>query len=139
MGATTGMLGHSATVTVEGAAIAESTDFSLTLGQEVVDMSNRDGSHWRQLISSMRSWSISGTGNYFVANIGKRVLVEHWENRDTNLGVLTLTVIFTFADGAVTAQGEAILTSLDFPSPHAGAAVFSFTLEGTDALAISAS
>lgn len=139
MGATAGMVGHLATLTVEGAAIAESTDFAPHFGQAVVDLTNRDSAYWRQLVSSTRDWSITGTGNYFVANVGKKVLVEHWENRDTNLGTTTLTVIFTFADGAITASGEAILTSLDFPSPDAGAAVFTFTLEGTDALAISAS
>ena len=139
MSATQGMVGHLATLTVEGAAIAESTDFSPHFGQATVDLTNRDGAYWRQLVSSTRDWSISGTGNYFTGNIGKKVLVEHWQNRDTNLGSLTLTVIFTFADGAITAEGQAILTSLDFPSPDAGAAVFSFTLEGTDALDISAS
>lgn len=135
MGATSGMLGHSATLTLEGAAVGESTDFTLHLGQAVVDMTNRDAAYWRQLLSSTRDWSISGTGNYYAGNLGKKVLVEHWENRT----FATITVLFTFADGAVTAGGEAILTSLDFPSPDAGAAVFNFTLEGTDALAISAS
>jgi len=139
MTATSGMTGHSATLTVEGAAIAESTDFSLHCGQAVVDMSNRDGAYWRQLISSTRDWSISGTGNYYTGNLGKKVLVEHWENRATNIGTVYINVIFTFADGSVTATGKAFLTSLDFPTPYAGAAVFSFTLEGTDALTISAS
>jgi len=140
MGATSGMLGHSAVLTVNGAAIAESTDFTPHFGQATVDLTNRDSNYWRQLLSSTRDWSMSGTANYFVANVGKRVLVEHWENRDTHADhSLTLAVIFTFADGAVTASGTAILTSLDFPSPDAGAAVFNFTLEGTDALTISAS
>jgi len=139
MGETSGMTGHLATLTVEGAAIAESTDFSLHCGQAVVDLTNRDSGYWRQLISSTRDWSMTGTGNYFTGNIGKKVLVEHWQNRDTNIGTVYIDVIFTFADGAVTATGKAFLTSLDFPSPDAGAAVFTFTLEGTDALTISAS
>lgn len=135
MGATSGMLGHSATLTLEGAAVGESTDFTLHLGQGVVDMTNRDAAYWRQLLSSTRDWSVSGTGNYYAGNLGKKVLVESWEDRPA----ASISIIFTFADGSVTASGEAILTSLDFPSPDAGAAVFNFTLEGTDALTISVS
>jgi len=140
MAVSTGMVGHLATLTVEGAAIAESTDFTPHFGQAVVDLTNRDADYWRQLVSSTRDWSISGTGNYFVANIGKKVLLDHWEKRSSaKWGGATISVIFTFADGAVTATGEAILTSIDFPSPDAGAATFNFTLEGTDALVLSAS
>ncbi|HUV59520.1 MAG TPA: phage tail tube protein [Desulfatiglandales bacterium] len=140
MAISTGMTGHLATLAVEGAAIAESTDFSLHCGQAVVDLTNRDSAYWRQLVTSTRDWSMTGTGNYFVANIGKKVLLDHWEKRDAgSIATLYIDVIFTFADGAVTATGKAFLTSLDFPSPDAGAAVFSFTLEGTDALALSAS
>jgi len=139
MAISVGMLGHLATLTVEGAAIAESTDFAPHFGQAVVDITNRDSAYWRQLVSSTREWSVSGTGNYYAGNVGKKVLVEHWENRDALIGTTTITVVFTFADGAVTASGEAILTSLDFPSPDAGAAIFNFTLEGTDVLTISVS
>jgi len=140
MAVSTGMVGHSATLTVEGAAIAESTDFTPHFGQAVVDLTNRDSDYWRQLVASTRDWSISGTGNYFVANIGKKVLIDHWTNRaSASFATAAITVVFTFADGSVTATGEAYLTSLDFPSPDAGAAVFNFTLEGTGVLTISAS
>ena len=143
MAATQGMLGHLATLLVEGAAIAESTDFTPHFGQATVDLTNRDSNYWRQLVSSTRDWSISGTGNYYAGNIGKKVLVEHWSKRDTGkIKTAYINVIFTFAGGVadgVTAEGRAILTSLDFPSPDTGAAVFNFTLEGTDELDISAS
>lgn len=135
MAISSGMSGHSAVLLLENSPVGESTDFTPHFGQAVIDLTNRDANYWRQLISSTREWSISGVGNYYAGNLGKKVLVEHWENRTFP----TITVVFTFADGAVTATGEAILTSLDFPSPHDGAATFTFTLEGTDALAISAS
>lgn len=135
MAVTAGVTGHSAVLSIEGAALAESTEFSLHFGQAMADMTNRDSNYWRQLLTTIRDWSISGSGLYIYNDLAKKYLFDHWNART----LPTLTAIFTFADGTVTATGEVIVTSLDVANPHDGPATISFTLEGTDALVLSAS
>jgi len=127
--------GYSMTLRIEGAAIAENQNFTLTMNQDTIDVTSRDSSRWRELISGTRSWSISGDGLYIYTNVGKRILQRHYTDRSP----ATLTCVLTLADGTITASGEAILTSLDYAGPHADAASISFTLEGTADLTISTS
>ena len=135
MAQTTGKEGILMTLSVEGAAVGESQNFNLTLNQEVADLTNRDSARWRQLLPTTRSWSISGDGLYIYTDPGKKVLIDHWETRTPT----TITAIVTLADGAFTAQGEAILTSFNWAGPYGDAATITFTLEGTEALDISIS
>lgn len=135
MTATAGVLGYGAVLTVNGAAVAENQNFSLSLARDMVDMTNRDSTYWRQILPAIRNFTISGDGLYIYNNLAKKILVNHYSTASP----ATLTVIFTFADGAVTATAEMYLSRLDFPSPHAGPATITFTLEGTDGLELSAS
>jgi len=136
MTATAGKSGMLCTLAFQGGhLVAESQNFSLKLGQEIIDLTNRDSNYWRQIIASKRAWSISGDGLYIYNDIALKVLVAHWEQRLP----ATIDVYFTFADGTKAAVGDAILTDLTFPNPHDAAATISFTLEGTEALAISIS
>jgi len=45
--ATSGKSGVLMTLSVEGAALAESQNFTLTCNQSVIDLTNRDSSFWR--------------------------------------------------------------------------------------------
>jgi predicted secreted protein len=132
---TAGISGKLCTLSIEGAALAESQNFTLTCGKEVVDLTNRDSAFWRQLIGMKKSWSISGDGLYIYGDVAKKILVANWSGATQTM----LTVILTLADGTITATGEAWLTALSFPAPHDAAATISFTLEGTDALVFSVS
>jgi len=135
MAKSTGIEGVLAALTIQGAACAESQNFSLRLGQALVDLTNRDSAYWRQLVSSTREWSISGDGLYIYNNVAKRVLVAHWSTRTP----AELDVILTLADGTITVTGKALLESLEFPAPHAGPATITFTLQGIDVLEFSVS
>lgn len=135
MGKSAGIEGVLAALTINGAACAESQNFSLRLGQALVDLTNRDSAYWRQLVSSTREWSISGDGLYIYNNVAKKVLVAHWSTRIP----AELDVILTLADGTITVSGKALLESLEFPAPHAGPATITFTLQGIDVLTISES
>jgi predicted secreted protein len=136
MTATAGKSGMLCTLALEGGhLVAESQNFSLKLGQETIDLTNRDSNYWRQIIASKRSWTISGDGLYIYNDLALKILVAHWEVRSPS----PIHVCFTFADGTKAATGHAILTDLTFPGPHEGSATISFTLEGTEALAISIS
>ena len=130
-----GVSGVLCTLSIEGSELAESQNFSLTMNQALIDLTNRDTSFWQNSISGRRDWSIEGDGLYVVSDLAKKYLVYHYTNRTP----ATLTIILTLADGAVTMTGEMILTNLTFPNPHEDAATITFSLSGTDALVMSAS
>lgn len=135
MSATSGQTGHSAALVVEGCAVGETTDFSLSCDQGTADMTNRDANYWRQLLRTTRSWNISGSGNYVSSDTGKKVLMYHYTDRTP----ASISCVLTLADGSITATGECIVTNLTFNAPYADKSDFSFTLEGTDSLAMSES
>jgi len=129
------VLGKLMTITLDGAALGYSTDFSISMDTEVVDVSNRDSSFWRTLLRSMRSWSISFSGFYSSTDVGKKVL-QDWYDDSTDAAV---AVVLTLADGSITLSGNALLSNLTYDGPHSGGATYSGTLEGTAALTQSSS
>ena len=132
---TSAVAGYSMSLTVEGAAIAENRNFTLTMNQATIDVTSRDSSYWRELIRSTRDWSIDGEGLYIYNDVAKRILQYHYSNRSP----ASLTVVLTLADGTITVSGEAIMTSLTYPGPFEDAATVSFTLQGTSTFTPSAS
>ena len=132
---TAGKSGVLMTLSIEGAALAESRDFTLTQGQEEIDLTNRDSSWWKESTPGLRDWTIGGGGLYIYNDAARQLLDWHWHDRTPSF----LTVIVTMADGSVTKTGECYVTNITYPGPHAGAAEISFTLRGTHALTISAS
>ena len=132
---TAGKTGILMTLSIEGAALAESRDFTLTQGQEEIDLTNRSSAWWKESTPGLRDWTISGSGLYIYNNPARQLLDWHWHDRQPAF----LTVVVTMADGTVTKTGEAYVTNITYPGPHAGAAEISFSLRGTHALTISAS
>jgi predicted secreted protein len=126
--------GMLAILKIEGFALAESQNYTPTINNAIIDVTNRDSNYWRELLSSTRSWAIAFEGHYHSA-AAKQELITHYEANPPT----TVTVIFTCADGAKTLSGEAYLTTLSFPSPYEGAAMLTGTLEGTGKLTFSAS
>jgi len=133
--ATSGLSGILCTLSIEGSALAESQEFSVSCDRSTVDLTNRDSSYWRQICISTKSWVVSGSGLYIYNDLAKKYLTYHFSDDSP----ATLTLILTLADGTVTLTGEAILGNITFPAPHDGAATITFTLEGHDSLTFSAS
>lgn len=133
--ATAGKTGSLMTLSIEGSALAESRDFTLTQGQEEIDLTNRDSAWWKESTPGLRDWAVSGSGLYIYNDHARQLLDWHWHDRTPSF----LTVIITMADGTITKTGECYVTNITYPGPHAGAAEVSFTLRGTHALTISAS
>lgn len=125
-----GVSGQLCTLSIEGSMLAESQNFTLTLNQALIDLTNRDTSFWQNSIAGRRDAEVSGDGLYIVGDLAKKYLVYHYTNRSPS----TLTLILTLADGSVTMTAEAILTNLTFPAPHEDAATISFSLSIVDAL-----
>ena len=122
-------------ITLDGTGLAYSRDFSVSLDTETIDITSRDTAWWRRLLRGMRSWSISGSGLYSASAAGKQVL-QAWYNDSTDAAI---AVVLTLADGTITLGGDGILTNLSYDGPHADAATYSFSIEGTGALTQSSS
>lgn len=135
MAVSAGVSGDLCTLSIVGSFLAESRNFTLTMNQALIDLSNRDSAWWSQFIQGMRDWEISGDGLYIYNDLAKAKLQNHYINRTP----LTLTCILTLSAVNRTMTGECILTVLTYPAPHDDAATITFTLKGTDALAQSAS
>jgi len=133
--ATSGISGKLMTLSIEGAALAESRDFTLTMNQAIIDLTNRDSDFWQESIAGRRDWAIDGEGLYIYTDVAKRVLQYHYTDRSPS----TLTVILSLADATITMSGEAVLTSLSYVGPHEDAATISFSLSGTSTLTASTS
>ena len=123
------------TITLDATALAFSRDFSVSLDTETIDITSRDTSWWRKLLRGMRSWSISGSGLYSSSDPGKKVL-QDWYDDATDASI---AVILTLADGTITLTRTGLLTNLSYDGPHADAATYSFSIEGTGALVQSSS
>lgn len=132
---TSGVTGVLMTLSIEGQALAESQDFSLSQNQEEVDLTNRDSAWWKESTPGQRDWEISGGGLYIYNDAARQLLDWHWHDRTPSF----LTIIVTMADGSVTKTGEAYITNITYEGPFAGAAAISFSIRGTHALTISAS
>ena len=145
MAVSTGTSGKLCTLTIEGAAIAESRTFTLTQNQAVIDLTNRDSAWWSQFIAGIRDWEISGDGLYIYNDLARRRLQHHYSHRNpVELDIiLTLpwheAVVGPHAPaaplyGKVVFTAKCILTNLTYPAPSDDAATISFTLKGTEAL-----
>jgi len=122
------------TLSIEGTALAETRTFTLHLTTDQIDTTSRDTNWKRESIQGFQSWSIDFDGLFISANVGKKFLLAHWEDRSP----ATLSVILTDAN-SVTYTGEAILTDFSLDGAYEDAETASGSLQGTGALALSAS
>jgi len=126
--------GHSMTMTVEGAALAESQTFSIHFTVATIDVTNRDSSWHGEYLQGRDEWTIDFDGLYIYDDLAKKYLQYYWSDRTP----ATLSIIVTMPD-ANTYTGEAILTSLDYEGPHEDKLSISGSLQGTAVLTCSAS
>jgi len=137
---TAGVPGITMVLSIQGAALAESTDFTLVQGQEEIDMTSRDSAFWKESYPGFRDWTISGNMLHIYNDAARQFLDWHWHGRSPRF--LTVILTLAYAEGGspnITKQGQCYVTNLTFDGPHAGAAVNSFSLKGTHELEITAS
>ena len=139
MAVSSGVSGSLCTLSINigagGALLAESRNFTLTMNQAIIDLTNRDSAWWSQFIAGMRDWEISGDGLYIYNDLAKQRLQNHYISRTP----AQIGVVLTLSAGIITMTANCILTNLTYPAQHDDAATISFTLKGTDALVQSAS
>jgi len=91
---TAGVAGKLMTLSIEGQALAESRDFSLTQGQEEIDLTSRDSGWWRESKPGLRDWVISGTALYIYNDHARKLLDWHWHDRSPQFLTIVLTMAY---------------------------------------------
>lgn len=111
-------------------AVAGATSHSLSLNMDTRETTNKDSAGWRELLESVRNWSMSGEGlKSFAANFGHDELALLIVNREK----VTIK-LSTEETGDTFYSGSAWLTTVDSDYPNEDNSTFSFTFEGTGPL-----
>ena len=100
---------------------------TLNRSAETIDITNKVSAGWKEMITSVKEWSIDCDG-VFVADDTALKQLETAFNNNT-------TVQVKIADGVWGYQGTAIITDFPIEAPYDDAATYSLTLQGTGALA----
>lgn len=126
-------LSKTASLSIEGQAIAKLTGWSLEVNKEAVDITNFDSaSAWKEFLVDLKDWSVSFDG--IVTRTGGG---DYEENLASLIGTDT-ALTFALADTAASTSigGECFLLTLPLTGSLGDKQTFSGTLQGTGVLAI---
>lgn len=134
--ATTTKLAKEMSITYDGDLLLLVTDYSFTVNKEAVEVTTFDSAGWKEFLSDLKDWSISGTGNW-----GKGTPDANEAGYDelmTELkgGTAAVAVVFQGTDsGDFIETGTGFLTSLDGSGSVGDKGSFSFEIQGTGVIA----
>lgn len=111
-------------------SVAEILTAELTVEAEQIDVSNHDGGNFREFISGLANWSLSGEANYVESDIAQTAI------RAAILGRTAVKVKFRPDVGAGLSEytGDAYISSVGIPTPIDGQITFPVELQGTGTL-----
>lgn len=115
---------------IGGTKVSHSTNCSLEINNETIDVSTKDSGGWRDILAGMRSWSMSG--DFFQAEDGTLNFEDAFD--DVNGRTSVTARISTAVTGDVYYEGTAYVTSISMSGGVEDAHVYSMSLEGTAAL-----
>lgn len=119
------------TIYVGGTAVAHSTSASLSLNMSTRDATTKSSSGWSDKLEGVRDWSMSG--ECFFA---EDAAYGYEDIFDLVNGRTTATVKYSSSvTGDKEYTGTAYFTSLERTAPTEDSETYSFSLEGTGALA----
>ena len=109
--------------------IAGSTENSMSVNGETIDVTTKDSLGWKEILPGLRSWGFKGSGKFDdAASFGFSDLFAMF------LAGVAVQVRFSFEDsGDPYWYGEAVLTSLELTAPMEKEVTFSYSLEGSEA------
>lgn len=101
-------------------------DGSLELGLNTIDVTDKEGNGWEEVIPGIKHWSASLDGVVKLTNEGLKLAQDalfqgNLVDVETSMGGAKYT-------------GQALVTSLSYEGAHDDAATFSISLKGTGAL-----
>lgn len=111
--------------------IAGSTDNTMTINGESIDVTTKDSGGWKEILAGLNSWGFKGSGKFDdQASFGFSDLLA------LMLAKQLVQVRFSFAaSGLPYWYGDALLTSLELAAPMEKETTFTFSLEGSAPLA----
>ncbi len=126
--------GKTLVLTLEGDAMAETRNFTITMNQALIDVTSRDSSFWHENIVATRDWEVAFEGLYIYNDVAKKVLQNHFASQTPT----AITALLTFPN-AETLTGECRMVSMVYTGPYNEALTISGSLKGTGVLTQSAS
>ena len=111
--------------------VACSTNATLTVSQATRDVTCKDTSGWRGMLTGLKSWTISTEGLFkYDVSEGAEDMLQHLLD-----GELVILKFSTEVSGESYVQGSGYASEVSWNAPNAGEnATWSVTFEGTGAL-----
>lgn len=136
--ATTPILGKSMTLSYGGKVIARTSDFSLEINKEIVDITTLMSAGWKEKLVDMKDWKVSF--NALVtrgADATYTVYDALLSDLLTNDSAVAIAIDDTGVGGTISLAGSAFLVSLSTGVTVGDKVTYSGSLEGTGALTAS--
>ena len=129
--ANTGILnGTKIGVYKDGTLITHSQDFSMSISNDMFDVTTKDSGGWRDILPGVRSWSI--TGNAFLAFDAAMTMDDLFTEMNART---SFNVRFsTEESGDIYWHGSVYISELDPSAPTEDGTTYGFTFEGTSTL-----
>jgi len=122
------------------AKLMHSQNVSLSINVDTIDISNKDSAGWRDLLGGQKSFSLSADG-LMDFNPATAADTEVDELTTQMLNRTAVTFEFTLAStatGDYYYSGSGFITSLEISAGTEDAPVYSVSIEGSDALTVTA-
>lgn len=126
--------GLTVVLTVDGAAVGATRDYTFTINQAVIDTTSDDAARWETLLASRRDWSMD-IGCLYIYNDAAQVYIEE---HLTEANPTSIALIWTLPDGR-TFTGTALVTSYAITRAYEEVITMSVSLKGTGPIVTSTS
>lgn len=120
------------TASTSQTAMAELTDYTLTIDRNEIDVTNHDSSGWHENLSGILKWSFSANMNYLSTGAGQGNLRA--AILGTNPALVPISFLQTTSATAKKYVGKARLTAFDVKHPTDGEVTGTISGVGSGAL-----
>jgi len=134
--ALTTKLAKEMSITYAGDAVLLVTDYSFTINKEAVEVTSFDSTGYREFLSDLKDWTLSGTANWGKGTPGASEAGYDELLAELKSGTAAVAVVFQGTDsGDFIETGTGFLTSLDGSGSLGDKGSFSFEIQGTGSIA----
>ncbi len=122
-------------ISYDGDTILLVTDYTFTVNKEAVETTTFDSAGWRDFLSDLKDWALSGTANWHKGTPGANEAGYDELMTEIKAGTAGVAVVFTGTDvGDFIETGTGFLTTLDGSGSVGDKGSFSFEIQGTGAI-----
>jgi len=133
--ALTSKLAKEMSITYDSDLVLLVTDYSFTVNKEAVEVTTFDSAGWRQFLSDLKDWTISGTCNWGKGTAGANEAGYDELMAEIKSGTASVAIVFQGTDsGDFIETGTGFLTSLDGSGQLGDKGSFSFEIQGDGAI-----